>query len=65
MKIEIGSEELVCLLFWYSYFSDNTEYRVIDRELFERLRSYLELDSGVSPKEFGISGGPWIKPEEK
>jgi hypothetical protein len=64
LKVEISKEELICLLFWYSIFSDNVEYQDIDRALFERLRIFLSLDKEVLLKEFGISGAARYQPGE-
>jgi hypothetical protein len=64
LRIQISKEELICLLFWYSVFSDNTEGRDIDRELFERLREFLSLDKEIPLKEFGISGAARYQPGE-
>jgi hypothetical protein len=64
LKVEISKEELICLLFWYSVFSDNVEGQDIDRELFERFREFLSLDKEVLIKEFGISAAARYQPGE-
>lgn len=64
MRVEISKEELICLLFWYSVFSDNTEYLDIDRKLFERLMASLKLDDGIPIKDLGISGAARYQPGE-
>jgi hypothetical protein len=66
MKVDLSSEEITCLLFWYSCYQDEVQPEPVDKTLLEKLRKWHNLDRELTGGERkAYSGIPKYQPGEK